>query len=284
MKIYLDFRVLGLYICKVESLIYVPKRHFNLISSHRQGSSFLSIGVQHPCLCGLDSFDMKVLIACEESQTVCKAFRYLGHEAYSNDLKPCSGGHPEWHIQESCFHVLCKPISINSLQFLGFHPECTFLTNSGVRWLASTIPRNGYEWSEKYQIYINSERWEQMEDAALFFKSALANVRRIGKGYVENPIMHKYAMEIIGEKPTQIIQPWQFGHLETKATCLWIVGLRKLVQTNNVYNEMMKLDYKDRAKIHNYPPSLDRAKFRSKTYSGIATAMATQWGSITPPL
>ena len=220
---------------------------------------------------------MKVLIACEESQTVCKAFRERGHEAYSCDIQDCSGGHPEWHIKGDCFHVLHHPLRINSIDFLGFHPVCTFLTNSSVRWLTSKKQRNGYEWSDKYGIYVNKERFELMEDGAIFFKSALANVLRIGRGYLENPIMNKYAMEIIGERPTQIIQPYQFGHMEKKATCLWLVGLPKLKETNNVYDEMMKLPYRERAKVHNTPPSPERTKLRSKTFPGIARAMAEQW-------
>lgn len=219
---------------------------------------------------------MKVLIACEESQTVCKAFRERGHRAYSCDLQKCSGGHPEWHYREDVFHLL--PNIFTSLYFLGFHPVCQFLANSGVRWIASKKPREGYEWSERYQIHINWERYKEMEKAALFFKSALSYVESVGRGYVENPIMHKYAMEIIGTEHTQIIQPYQFGHLEQKATCLWIVGLPQLKETNNVYDEMMKLKYKDRCKVHHTSPGPDRAKLRSKTYPGIAKAIAEQWG------
>lgn len=111
----------------------------------------------------------------------------------------------------------------------------------------------------------------------MFFKSLLSNVKSIGKGYIENPIMHKYAMELIGIKPDQIIQPYQFGHMESKATCLWLVGISKLQETNNVYDEMMKLEYKDRAKVHYCSPGPERSKIRSKTYSGIAKAMAEQW-------
>jgi hypothetical protein len=218
---------------------------------------------------------MKTIIACEESQAVTKAFRNKGVDAYSNDIEECSGGHPEWHYQDDIMHLLPK-IFIN-INFLGAHPVCQFLANSGVRWLASRTKKEEFEWSDKYQIYINWERFGKMRLAALFFKSILSYVKSVGKGYVENPIMHKYAMEIIQEKPTQIIQPYQFGHMEKKATCLWVVGLPKLKETNNVYEEMMKLSYKDRAKVHYASPGPERAKLRSKTYLGIAEAIADQW-------
>ncbi len=116
----------------------------------------------------------------------------------------------------------------------------------------------------------NEERWEKMRMAALFFKSLLSWTETIGKGYIENPIMHKYAVEIIGRRQDQIIQPWQFGHGDTKATCLWLVNVPKLVPTDIVSGREQRL--------HRLPPSPERAKLRSKTYSGIAKAIATQYG------
>jgi len=196
---------------------------------------------------------MKALIICEESQTVCKALRKRGHEAYSNDIIKCSGGHPEWHIQGHCFEAMFK----QRFDFLGAHPPCTYLANSGVRWLYNPDGTR------------NEDRWEKMETAATFFKTILNTVKSIGKGYVENPIMHKYALEIIGERPTQIIQPWQFGHPETKATCLWVVGLPPLKPTNIVEGREQR--------IWKLPPSPDRAKLRSKTYEGIGEAISNQW-------
>jgi hypothetical protein len=213
---------------------------------------------------------MKAIFGCERSQAITKEFRAKGHEAYSVDTEPCMGENPEWHIQDDIFHALCYPKFTISLHFLGMNPPCTFLTNAGVRWIASQNPRPGYEWSDKYQIYINEDRYEKMVDAAKFFKACLENVKRVGKGFVENPIMHKYAMEIIGEQPTQIIQPWQYGHGETKATCLWIYGLPKLQPTNMVSGR--------EARIHKMPPSKDRGILRSITYAGVAKAMAEQWG------
>ena len=197
---------------------------------------------------------MKVLVACEESQEVTKAFRYLGHEAYSCDIQDCSGGHPEWHIKDSVHHVLCRPLTM-FWDLIIAHPPCTFLSNSGVRWLYN---------KDKSK---NVDRWEDMEEGAIFFRSLLhANCDAIA---IENPIMHKHALRIIGERPTQIIQPWQFGHGETKATCLWLKGLPKLQPTNIVEGREQR--------IWKMPPSIDRQKLRSKTYSGIAKAMAEQW-------
>lgn len=212
---------------------------------------------------------MKALFGCEESQEMTIAFRELGHVANSCDLQECSGGHSEWHYQQDIFEVLQQKFL--SLDFFGVHPTCKFLTNSGVRWLASKKPRDGYEWSDKYQIYINWERYKDMEIAAIFFKSMLSYVKSVGVGYVENPILHKYAMEIIGEKPTQIIQPWMFGHTTTKATCLWIVGLPKLIPTDIIPKHLRTHE------IHECPPGPNREKIRSKTFHNVAKAMAEQW-------
>lgn len=209
------------------------------------------------------------IIGCEESQEVTKAFSERGHLFHSCDLLPCSGGRPDLHIQDNIFHVLHV-----GLNFLGSHPPCTYLANSGVRWLASKRPRIGFEWSEKHQIYINNERFEKMRLAAIFFRSLYSWTQTIGMGYLENPIMHKYALEIIGVKPDQIIQPWQFGHGETKATCLWLVNLPKLKPSNIVEGREQR--------IWKLPPSEDRARQRSKTFPGIAAAMACQWSDIKP--
>lgn len=219
---------------------------------------------------------MKGLIGCEESQAVTKAFRNLGHEFYSCDLQECSGGHPEWHYKDDVFHVLSRYDNL-SWDFIGFHPDCTYLTNSGVRWLFNS---NGSK---------NMDRWMKLEEAIRFFNICKNIIKSFGvKGYIENPIPHKYArdgfisvidgkwVEGIG-KYNQLIQPYQFGHLEKKATCLWLFDVPELKSTKNVYDEMMKLNYKDRAKIHYCSPGKERAKIRSKTYEGIANAIADQW-------
>ena len=187
---------------------------------------------------------MKILIACEESQTVCIAFRERGHEAYSADTQDCSGGHPEWHIKGDVLQRLN-----DGWDMMIAHPPCTRLCNSGVCWL------------EKRNL------WGDMREGAEFFKLLMdADIPLIA---VENPIPHKYALEIIGRKYDQIIQPWQFGHGETKATCLWLKGLPKLQPTNIVEGREQRL--------HRLPPSPERAKQRSKTFPGIAQAMANQW-------
>lgn len=213
---------------------------------------------------------MTGIITHEESQEVTKAFRIYGHDFYSNDLQPCSGGFPEFHIQGDCLHVLKRHIS--ELRFLGAHPDCTYLTNAGVRWLASVTPRAGYEWSQAHKIYINPERFEKMTTAAIHFRAMISACQTVGMGYVENPIMHKYAMDIICKQPTQIIQPWQFGHGETKATCLWLINLPKLEPTDIVEGREQR--------IWKLPPTDDRAKLRSKTFPGIAKAMPQQWGHL----
>lgn len=211
---------------------------------------------------------LTVLVGCEESQSVTLEFDKLGHFANSCDIIDASGPRPDLHIKDSIFHVLCKPPYSTGFNLFIGHPPCTYLTNSGVRWLASTKEKPGFTWSDKHQMFINEERFKKMEEAAIFFKSMLyTNADGVA---IENPIMHKYAMEIIGVKPTQIIQPWQFGHGETKATCLWLRGLPKLEPTNIVAGREQR--------IWKLPPGPERAKIRSKTYQGIAEAMANQWG------
>ena len=201
---------------------------------------------------------MKVLIACEESQAVCIAFRERGHEAYSCDILPCSGGHPEWHIQDDVMKHLD-----DGWDMMIAHPPCTYLANSGVSWLYNSDGT------------LNEKRWEQMRLGARFFKKLLnANIPIIA---VENPIPHKYALKIIGRKYDQLIQPYHFGHPESKATCFWLKGLLPLKPTNNVKAEWRSLPKNKAQRLHYMPPGPERAKLRSKTYPGIAAAMATQW-------
>lgn len=185
---------------------------------------------------------MKILIACEESQAVCKAFREIGHEAYSCDILPCSGGHPEWHIQGDVLEQLDK-----GWDMMIAHPPCTHLAVSGARHFKEKIADG-----------------RQQEAINFFMKLINAPINKIA---VENPIC---IMSSKYRKPDQIIQPWMFGHGETKATCLWLKNLPKLAPTNIVEGREQR--------IHNLPPSKDRAKLRSVTYQGIAKAMAEQWG------
>lgn len=213
---------------------------------------------------------MRIVIGYECSREVSNAFEKKGHLAYSCDIKPDEHGHG-FHIQDNIFNFFQKQPPYH-WAFVGLHPVCKYLTNAGVRWLTSVIEKPGYVWSDEYQIYINPERWAKMVNAANEFKQCLRWVNECGKGYVENPIMHKYAMEIIGVKPTQIIQPWMFGHTTKKATCLWIVGLPELKPTNIIAKELRTDE------IHKCPPGPNREAIRSKTFPGIAKAMADQWG------
>ena len=200
----------------------------------------------------------RVLVACEESQTVCKAFRALGHEAYSCDIQECSGGHPDWHIGD----VL--PLLDQEWDLIIAHPPCTYLSNSGVRWL-----------------YKDAVRWDKMRDGAIFFKKFVEYGLKGNKIAIENPIMHKYAKEIIGENYSQVIQPWQFGYAESKATCLWLFNIPKLIPTKNVKEEWKKLPKNVAQKLFYLTPGPERSKLRSKTFQGIADAMALQWGGRT---
>jgi len=187
---------------------------------------------------------MKVLVACEYSGTVRDAFIRRGHDAISCDLLPTES--PGQHYQGDVFDIID-----DGFDLMIAHPPCTYLCNSGVCWL-----------------HKDESRWQKMRDGAEFFKRLLhCKINRI---CVENPIMHKYAKEIIGVNQTQIVQPWQFGHGETKATCFWLKNLPKLAPTNIVEGREQRL--------HKLPPSKDRWKLRSKTYQGIADAMAEQWG------
>lgn len=196
---------------------------------------------------------MRVLVACEYSGKVREAFRKLGHDAWSCDLLPADDNSP-YHYQGDVFDIIDQ-----NWDLMIAHPPCTYLTNAGVSWL-----------------YRKEGRWDQMKDGAEFFKKLLeADIPKIA---VENPIMHKYAVEIIGRRQNQVVQPWMFGHMEQKATCLWLKGLPELKPTNNVKEDMLKLPKAVAQRLHYLPPSKDRWKIRSETYQGIADAMANQWG------
>jgi hypothetical protein len=186
---------------------------------------------------------MKILIACECSGRVRDAFIARGHDAWSCDIKPTEIPGP--HYQGDVFDIIN-----NGWDMMIAHPPCTRLCNSGVCWLQKR------------------DLWKEMEEGARFFKK-LMDVD-IARKAIENPIPHRYALEIIGRKYDQIIQPWMFGHGETKATCLWLENLEKLKPTNIVEGREQRL--------HKLPPSPERAAIRARTFPGIANAMATQWG------
>ena len=195
---------------------------------------------------------MRILVACEFSGRVRDAFNAKGHDAMSCDILPTESPGP--HYTGDVMDILDDDWDM----LIGF-PPCTYMANSGARWL-----------------YEKPGRWQQMEDGANFFKTLLeADIPKIA---LENPVMMGHAKKIIGSDPTQTVQPWMFGHLENKATCLWLKNLPPLVETNNVKAEMLKLSYAERSKVHFAPDSKGRAKKRSMTPSGLALAMAEQWG------
>jgi hypothetical protein len=209
---------------------------------------------------------MKVLVACEESQVVCNAFRTRGHEAYSLDLLPTRGTHPEWHIQTDICWYESAAAKFN-YDLMIAHVPCDTIANSGVRWLFN-------EDGTRNQI-----RWADLRESTNLFKYLLYDFP-VDRVVIENPIPHKYAVERIGVNYGQLIQPWQFGHMEEKATCFWLKHVPPLEETNNVYDDMMKLPKKERQKVHYMSPSDTRPRDRAVTFQGIADAMAEQWGSL----
>ena len=208
---------------------------------------------------------MKILVACEESQAVTKEFRKLGHEAFSCDILPCSGGHPEWHLQLDVTELLKQKWDM----IIAF-PPCTDLTVSGARWFKKKRENKSQEGSiEFFMQFIKAD----CERVAVENPIGIISGKYISKHFPK--LQEKYKFPI---KPTQIIQPWQFGHGETKSTCLWLKGLPKLSPTDVVEGREPKIwlmtDSKGKKLGWNTP---EIKKARSKTYSGIAKAMATQW-------
>ena len=215
---------------------------------------------------------MKVLVACEESQAVTKAFRALGHEAYSCDTQPSSGGHPEWHIMGDVLEQLDK-----GWDMMIAHPPCNYLSVSGSRWLYH--PDDKHLPTNERRPHPNHPNRRQYQREALDFVQALMDAP-IPKIAVENPIS-VISSQI--RKPDQIIHPWQFGDEATKATCLWLKNLQKLEHTNVVgKGEVIFHASGRRDSPWHYNtlhlPTAERRKARSKTFGGIAKAMAEQWG------
>lgn len=219
---------------------------------------------------------MNVLIACEESQTVCKAFREKGHNAFSCDILECSGGHPEWHIHDDVINYLNgasvfmtqdghRHVFYKEWDMIIAHPPCTYLTLAGNKWFKK-------EYSDRFPDRMG----KRMEAIAFFMQIAVANCGRIA---IENPVG---VISSFWRKPDQYIEPYYFGDPEKKKTGLWLKGLPKLEPTNIVepviihcasganeprwHMETMKL------------PKEERSRIRSKTFLGIAKAMAEQWG------
>ena len=202
---------------------------------------------------------LKILIACEESQTVCKAFRELGNEAYSCDIQECSGGHPEWHIQGDVL-----PLLNEKWDLIIAHPPCTYLSNAGARWLYAGGKLN----EERYKKGLNGKEF--------FLKFYNANCDHVA---IENPIPSSvYDLP----KYTQVIQPYEYGEPWSKKTCLWLKGLPPLHPTNII--EYHKPFCSSGSYSKNHDPKYKgasrkggNAKSRSKTFPGIARAMAEQW-------
>ncbi len=191
---------------------------------------------------------MKVLIGCEYSAAVREQFLRGGHEVLSCDLLPTDTPGP--HYQGDLFDVIDYPWNLAI-----FHPPCTHLSVSGSR-------------------HFEAKRMDGRQQAAVsFFMQIVRRSAHIPMTAIENPVC---IMSSLYRKPDQVVQPWQYGHGETKATCLWLKGLPKLVPTNIVEGR--------EARIHRMPPSADRWKLRSQTYAGIAQAMASQWGGVESPI
>ena len=229
---------------------------------------------------------LKVLIACEESQAVCKAFRELGHEAYSCDIQDCSGGHPEWHIQGDVLKIL-NPNQISS-KFYGIvfrtmdgdahaiegewdliiaHPPCTYMTKAGARWMYKRVDGKQYIDADRY--------WEMRKARNFFWKIVDARCHCI---CVENPRPLKIC-EL--PQPSQIIQPYQFGHPFSKETFLWLIHLPKLNPTGIIEHHTPWMPSNTGGLSRGKGGSkgvAHNAKTASKTFPGIAKAMAEQWG------
>ncbi len=210
---------------------------------------------------------MKVLVACEESQAVAKAFRKLGHEAYSCDIQDCSGGEPQWHIKGDAL----KEAYSGKYDLMIAHPPCTYLAVSGARWMYN---KDGS---------VNKERLTNQRKALNFVQKLLdAPIEKIA---LENPVS---VISTQIKKPDQIIQPFEYGHSEAKKTCLWLKNLPKLKPTKIVnkgeFVEWIDKNGKKKRQAKWYLDVLSKAKtkaerqkLRSKTYQGIADAMAQQW-------
>ena len=206
---------------------------------------------------------MRALVACEESQAVTIAFRERGHEAYSCDILPCSGGHPEWHLQQDVI-----PLLEEQWDMMIAFPPCTYLTNAGIRWFNE----------DKYGEMARQRKIKREEAFGFVMKLKSAPIR---KKAIENPVGW---LNSHWRKPDQIIQPYMFGDSESKRTCLWLEELDLLEITNVVAPKVY--GYFKRGKKTGQPIygtqyckfTNDRGKIRSKTFPGIANAMAEQWG------
>lgn len=201
---------------------------------------------------------MKVLVACEESQTVCKAFRALGHEAYSCDIQDCSGGHPEWHLRQDVL-----PLLNEHWDLIIAHPPCTYMSKAGARWMYPTAGN------------ISPERFRLSQEAKAFFMEFYnCDCEHIA---IENPV----PLKVVGlPKPTQSIQPYEFGEPYSKKTLLWLKGLPMLKPTNILRTHTPWMPSNTGGFSRGQGGSHGIAhdpRTASKTFQGIADAMAQQW-------
>lgn len=208
----------------------------------------------------------RVLVACEFSGIVREAFARLGHDAWSCDLLDTEI--PGQHIRADALATM----RAGDWDLVIAHPPCTYLCNSGVRWLYG---KHGGSTTR------DEARWDAMRQGAEFFTACFTSY--VGPMAVENPIMHSHAAAIVGDPAAlctqrQTVQPWQFGHTESKATVLWLRGLAPLVETENVRAAMRRMSKAETHRAHLCSPGPERWAMRSRTYPGIADAMAKQWG------
>lgn len=210
---------------------------------------------------------MKVLVACEESQTVCRAFRARGHEAYSNDLVDCSGGHPEWHLKMDALEA----IDYLEWDLLIAHPPCTYLSNVGNKYLRP-------EYNIQIDLFEGHVTRQDKRKKDFEFLMQLMNAQ-VPKICVENPVgvVHSWF-----RNPDQIIHPYYFGENVQKRTCLWLKNLLLLKSTNRLPKPEPVAFWGKNDKPIQWVESLgrhkDRKRLRSKTFKSIAKAMASQWG------
>lgn len=230
-------------------------------------------------------FEINIIIVCEESQIIANLFRDAGFNAYSNDLKPCSGGHPEYHLQMDCFEAL----KLKEWHLMIAHPPCTFLAGSGAHWLSHPDDKNlPFNQRRPHPLYPN--RREDLKKSIEFVKE-LFN-QNIGLIAIENPIG---LLSTYWRKPDQIIHPYYFGDSVSKGTCLWLKGLPKLYHNKEInlfddrithvdkgeyieYGTKGKRQHKWFYSTSNHSEKGDIQAARSKTFPGIAQAIVNQWG------
>jgi hypothetical protein len=235
--------------------------------------------------------NMNILIACEESQAVCKTFRKLGYNAYSCDILPSSGGHPEWHYNSDVFGVIENKGGFlengdenyidGNWDLMIAHPPCTYLSVSGARWFYHPDDKHLPTSERRPHPRFPNRRKEQKDAIDFFMKIANSNIKHIA---IENPIG---AISKHWRKPNQIVQPYMFGDEASKATCLWLKNLPLLTPTNIVgKGERVVLSsgrslpkwYSD--SFHTSITTEQRRTLRSKTFQGFADAMADQWSNL----